>query len=260
MGEGRSDREEVLEEEVEKLKKRVASLEEEIRSVYEPLKNTILDIRTLMSELENPFNYLRQLGLSDEFLNAQNLDEKVEKIVDARLRHILDERINKALNRMVRPEKGEASQEGEGAENTPPHEQHEHQPPASKVKGDPEASPAISTLVCAEYLLHLFGKKNLPRILETYVSKRWISEEAKAAILKASKVLTNSGLTSKTYSGTFQGDLTDHLLAISLINTVSRSDAPNFYTLLLLKDRVKSPGNPLKPPLKASGRKHRERG
>lgn len=43
------------------LEKKVKELEEEVKKMKEPIESTLMDIRQLISELENPFNYIAKL-------------------------------------------------------------------------------------------------------------------------------------------------------------------------------------------------------
>ncbi|MEM4006323.1 MAG: hypothetical protein QXT92_01505 [Nitrososphaerota archaeon] len=43
------------------LEKRIKELEEEVKKMKEPIESTLMDIRQLISELENPFNYIAKL-------------------------------------------------------------------------------------------------------------------------------------------------------------------------------------------------------
>jgi len=43
------------------LKKRLEELEEEVRKLKEPLETTLMDVREIISNLENPFNYVANI-------------------------------------------------------------------------------------------------------------------------------------------------------------------------------------------------------
>lgn len=63
------ENQEELIREVENLKKRVEKLESQINQLSGPLTQMVIDVRTMLSEIENPFNYLSQMGFSDLIKN-----------------------------------------------------------------------------------------------------------------------------------------------------------------------------------------------
>ncbi|MCL7391919.1 MAG: hypothetical protein LZ172_03475 [Thaumarchaeota archaeon] len=53
------------------LEKRLRELEEEVRKMKEPLETTLMDIRQLISDLENPFNYIAKIVDLDKLQTKQ---------------------------------------------------------------------------------------------------------------------------------------------------------------------------------------------
>ena len=60
------------------LKRRLEELEKEVKMLREPLENTLMDVRELISNLENPFNYISSfIDLSESRSKPVRHEEKV---------------------------------------------------------------------------------------------------------------------------------------------------------------------------------------
>jgi len=51
------------------LKSRMDKADQEMRAMTEAMKSTLLDVRTLMQDMDNPFNMLRDMGV-DKLVNV----------------------------------------------------------------------------------------------------------------------------------------------------------------------------------------------
>ncbi|MCD6341644.1 MAG: hypothetical protein J7L83_02170, partial [Thaumarchaeota archaeon] len=59
------------------LRKKFEELEEEVKKLKEPLETTLMDVRELISNLENPFNYATSmLSISESKKPAEDATEK----------------------------------------------------------------------------------------------------------------------------------------------------------------------------------------
>jgi len=85
------DNKEVLSE-VTDLKRRVDLMEKEFKKLSEALKNTLVDVRALVTELDNPFNMLRSIGVDKLFEKAM---EKAEEEINKAKKEELSKRIAK---------------------------------------------------------------------------------------------------------------------------------------------------------------------
>ncbi len=78
--------------EVMDLKRRVDLMEKEFKKLSEALKNTLVDVRTLVTELDNPFNMLRSIGV-DKLL--EKVMEKAEEEISKAKKEELSKRVAK---------------------------------------------------------------------------------------------------------------------------------------------------------------------
>jgi len=78
--------------EVMDLKRRVDLMEREFKKLSEALKNTLVDVRALVTELDNPFNMLRSIGV-DKLL--EKVMEKAEEEIREAKKKELSKRIAK---------------------------------------------------------------------------------------------------------------------------------------------------------------------
>ena len=62
------------------LKSRMDKADQEMRAMTEAMKSTLLDVRTLMQDMDNPFNMLRDMGV-DKLVNVavESVEEEVNK-------------------------------------------------------------------------------------------------------------------------------------------------------------------------------------
>jgi len=62
------------------LKNRMDKADQEMRAMTEAMKSTLLDVRTLMQDMDNPFNMLRDMGV-DKLVNVavESVEEEVNK-------------------------------------------------------------------------------------------------------------------------------------------------------------------------------------
>lgn len=69
-----------LSTDIMELKRRVNRTEKELSAVTEALKSTLLDIRSFLTEMDNPFNLLRSMGVDKLVSKAmERVEEEVEK-------------------------------------------------------------------------------------------------------------------------------------------------------------------------------------
>ncbi|MCD6530178.1 hypothetical protein J7L06_07855 [Candidatus Bathyarchaeota archaeon] len=78
--EEREEEERDLSTDIMELKRRMNRTEKEISAVTEALKSTLLDIRSFLTEMDNPFNLLRSMGVDKLVSKAmERVEEEVEK-------------------------------------------------------------------------------------------------------------------------------------------------------------------------------------
>ncbi len=89
------ENEEDLIEDLTDLKHRVNLMEKEMKDLSQALKQTVLDVRSLISEMDNPFNYLRSIGVDKLVEKAlENAEEELNKAK----KEAIKDRIKKKLN------------------------------------------------------------------------------------------------------------------------------------------------------------------
>jgi len=93
--EGITQEEEDLPTKVFKLEDRVASLEQTLNGMVNDAKQVLTDVRTVLSELENPMNYLKGLGIDEVMLSM------AEQITEAKLKEFMDRKISALIKTMV---------------------------------------------------------------------------------------------------------------------------------------------------------------
>jgi hypothetical protein len=77
------------------LKKRIDKSDQEMRAMTEAMKTTLFDVRTLMQDMDNPFNMLRDMGV----------DKLVNKAVETVEDEVNKQKIEEAKKRMAESER-----------------------------------------------------------------------------------------------------------------------------------------------------------
>jgi hypothetical protein len=65
-----------LQEEIEDLKNKLNKTDKELELLTEALKTTLIDVRSLMNDIDNPFNLIKNMGIDNL------VDKAVEKVTD----------------------------------------------------------------------------------------------------------------------------------------------------------------------------------
>ncbi len=81
------------------LKKRMDKSDQEMRAMTEAMKSTLLDVRALMQDMDNPFNMLREMGV----------DKLVNKAVETVEDEVMKQKREEAKRRMAGDEQGPAA-------------------------------------------------------------------------------------------------------------------------------------------------------
>ncbi|RLG01707.1 MAG: hypothetical protein DRN49_00710 [Thaumarchaeota archaeon] len=128
------------------IKKRLDELEEEVRRLKEPLETTLMDVRELISNLENPFNYVANILELDKLRrrNEGDIKERVVREVEKAEEEIP---LSKISDKQV-PSKQKISPAPSGMSNL------------------------LASLACACILLRLLGSENTMRFLRSRIVKQ----------------------------------------------------------------------------------------
>jgi len=138
-------------EEDASLRKRLEELEEEVRKLKEPLETTLMDVREIISNLENPFNYVAGILELDKLKRGEKDVREVEERVRREVGRQEDERVLQKIG-------------------------HERAPTRRRIgpapSGQSEASSLLASLACACVLLRLLGSENTLRFLRSRIAKQ----------------------------------------------------------------------------------------
>lgn len=224
------------------LEERVRRLEEEVKKSTDAIKDVLMDVRTLVSELENPFNYLAAYLKGAPPGTSHDEDEGAE---------------------------GEESGGGQEDEPAPSEAQATAGAPAkaprasqlvesvSVVGGGADrggewdrVKKGLTALVVAEYLYRMFGPDLSRKLLLMYSKRGWISQGSTQLLLT---ILDDLPSLSSKYPQDFNyTSPEDHVIALCLIKAME-DDSINPQLLLMLMAMLKKiPGydSPLYPFLK----------
>jgi hypothetical protein len=103
------------------LKRRMDKSDQEMRAMTEAMKSTLLDVRALMQDMDNPFNMLREMGV----------DKLVNKAVETVEDEVMKQKREEAKRRMAGDEQGPAAIVTQyGGAAPPPTDPPAYKPPA----------------------------------------------------------------------------------------------------------------------------------
>jgi len=109
------------------LKKRMDKSDQEMRAMTEAMKSTLLDVRALMQDMDNPFNMLREMGV----------DKLVNKAVETVEDEVMKQKREESKKRMAGREEGPAAIVTQYGGATPP-----QTPPPSYSPPAPSQQPS----------------------------------------------------------------------------------------------------------------------
>lgn len=194
------------------LERRIQALEKEVRDIKEPLTATLMDLRSTISELENPFNY-------------------ISKIIDVQPKE--KERQEEAQRTSTKEKEPSLAQK-----NSPKNEATTSQtiPLLDQMNTNPWQL-QLNILVVSDMLLKIFGKEELKRVMGEYVKDGWINREMAKAVEEAVDKIYADGLPPIVG----RAGLEDHLLALYLLYRLSSQPSdPLLPVLLIFLNRVRS--------------------
>jgi len=99
LGDGVPEEEADVSGEMMDLKRRMDKSDQEMRAMTEAMKSTLLDVRALMQDMDNPFNMLREMGV----------DKLVNKAVETVEDEVMKQKREEAKKRIVGDDEGPAA-------------------------------------------------------------------------------------------------------------------------------------------------------
>ena len=237
-----NQQEEIIRE-IENLRKRVEKLESQIDQLSGPLTQMVVDVRTMLSEIENPFNYLSQMGFSDliKSLRSKNGEQKIilkqEETQPKQKERKKTEEKEKAENKVAEPI---VPPKREPLKNTRSLLKHKED---RFIKDETclDSINVMNLLACTGFLLELFGRDRLRDELNFYEQEGWIDMETKEAILAAEKVLISSDeleVNNKRRPHVKKLGVGDHVTALYLINKLTRDDPVALLTFFFVLKKL----------------------
>ena len=200
-----------MSEEVSPLKKKFEELEEEVRKLREPLESTLMDVRELVSNLENPFNYATNILGIDELRKESAESAEVEKAEEV----VLEEPV-KNLEEHMADEKFQAhsGKHKEGRRN-------------------------LSVLLCAYLLLKILGREKALSFLNSRSARRFAPIDLLELLNDSIELLSSYGAVDEFPPGgqsVFREDMM--LMAIYLVHALAMGADERFFTSLTLAIKI----------------------
>ncbi|MCD6536308.1 MAG: hypothetical protein J7K49_04665 [Thaumarchaeota archaeon] len=186
------------------LRKKFEELEEEVKKLKEPLETTLMDVRELISNLENPFNYATNI-LNVEELKKQS--EDVEKGFE-----------QKAEEDLVR-----------GESEPIPRKQ-----PIALLPED-IGGKSLATITCAYLLLKLLGKEYAVGFLNSRAARKFAPPRVLESLTDAIElILSLDGLDRFNIARVGKPDEEFTVAAAYLLNLLSSGADEKFFIILIL--------------------------
>lgn len=214
---------------IDELARKVEEIEREIKNIKQPLVGTLTDLRKLMADIENPFNYLvkcmeaGKLGQLPNGLKRVNKGEVKEKITKE------VKKVSKEVDREKVPEIPQSMVSFASA-FLPKDVKH-------SLVDTTQWQLQLNVLVATEFLLQLFGRQGLRRVVAEYVKDNWISQDIARVVEDAiDKLSIKQEIPEQTNAG-----LEENLLALYVLYRLSTEPLdPLLPVLLILLKRAKN--------------------
>jgi len=209
-----------------KIEEKVNALEKAIEEITQQTKQVLMDTRTILSELDNPLNYLRSLGLDEVTLGM--VEDKIKEITDKELKKFREE-IKALATQQEKLQKEQDEQTTyELKANSSPEVLNTRQ--HTQVQQNQNIDETISLIVCTGYLLYTFGKKALEKVLDDYAKRGWISDEVKLSITRVASIMDSTSFPDEREVG-----IEDHIIATYLLDKLTKGgNSIDFMVILLL--------------------------
>ena len=194
------------------LKKRLEELEEEVRKLKEPLETTLMDVREIISNLENPFNYVASILELDKLRRGEGNVREVK------------ERVTREIKRP-------------GDEKPPPIGHEQVSTRQQRISPAPSGAPnLLASLACACILLRLLGSENTLRFLRSRIAKQLAPPDALEGLSDAVDFLLRN---HEEFQGIYlpqirQLSYESLLAAAYVISMLGSMNDEGFFTALLL--------------------------
>jgi len=205
---------EMLQADVVNLKEKMEKFETQIKELKNVVEGTLVDIRQLISELENPFNYIQKFFPVGELEKSE--DKKSEENYES---NKLEEK--RETDTLLKNHSFHSFNEEQRIRD-------DFQQSKTNEILTKEENNFSNIIICTKILVELFGKSNLYKILTYYLNKNWITQEIFSAI-------TESLSTLDKFKDTIEEEkitLEDHIIALSLIQSLIKNRADLIFPIL----------------------------
>lgn len=186
------------------IRRKFEELEEEVRKLREPLETTLMDVRELISNLENPFNYATNIVSIEELRRQREESEKdLEQLVEGTEQNRCEsELFQKRRSSILLPEDA--------------------------------GGKSLATITCAYLLLKLFGREHAVTFLSSSAARNFAPPQVLESLLDAIKLLLSiEGFNiSKVKAKRLDEEST--IAAAYLLNLLSSGADEKFFLILVL--------------------------
>ena len=217
------------------LEERVAALESAVSKLKDSMEKVLMDVRAFLSELENPIDYLGQLGLDE--LAASVIEGKLREF-ETRIRSIIDRLLEEKLKSHIKDvlgdkldglPRGAASSRQPGGDAVTPNRKAARE--GESVDG------IIGLMSCAAYLARTFGRKGMEDFLDSHVRTGLITDELKEKLVQLALAMHSEGLPERV-----NASVTDHIMATHMLSRlVSGISGMDLVVLSLLAAKIWPP-------------------
>lgn len=213
---------EILSADVTGLRERLDKMEKDIKGIKQPIEQTLVDLRLLLGELENPFNYIQKF-LPDAAAkpitqnNAIDDDEpKQQETFSNTTRRQKEPKVD-LLEDIPIPQ---PVVEPQGIERL-----------AEEASGN-DWLEYVNTMLCANILMNIFGSDALEDIMKSYLRKNWITQEVMQWIEDAVDTLMKSNNGLDLNIGLKDVTIEDHFVAIYLLGRLAKNRSDPIFQIL----------------------------
>jgi len=204
------------------LQDRITKLENRLDDLSEVVKRTVLDIRALISELENPFNILKAVLETD--------GEMVRKS------HEEESRENYRKESKSKPNTS-PSQEVFRLEREFPRDKTFTIETRTDYRREnlKDAHSSLKVLLVSVFLLYKFGLEGAIKALGMYIREGWISSEVASTLERVTRNLaTQLSVTNTIESSDPSTKALDHMIVLSLLDLLERDSSEGIILAMTL--------------------------
>jgi hypothetical protein len=203
-------------------------IEDEIRDLQAAADDILMEIRRLLSDIENPFTLIGKVAIASRKKPKKEEKESVVKSLEKCCKE--EQEITGSSKDAISASKPTSSKNQVGMIEQKDVSSKLISSANSLIIGSSRSITCINAFLLADLMNEIFGMDGAKRALEGYLKKRWIDEKTWKIILNAMEFLPKEDERARKID---VGDIEDHVAILYLIDLFANNTDSLLLTILI---------------------------